>query len=123
MNVKKRGYLIALLLLSGILIYFIGINLSSGWSYVKVNDKVYVANSNDFYEEISYKQIGATQYKEPSFLKPMRNNGSNALPYGHSIYEGEDDTEIFIKLGELKYIKLVSIDSTENWKNGIKVKL
>ncbi len=123
MGIKKlqKKYMFLLLVLSGILIAYISINFSNSWIFVKINDKTYVANSLKLYESIQEKQIGATQYKQISFLKPTRNSGSNILPYGCFIYEGENENEIYIELKD-QYIKLVSID-TDNWESGDKVTL
>lgn len=120
MRIKKK-YLIMVLILGGLLILYTCINSSNGWIFVKINDKIYVSNSLERYEEIKGKQIATTQYRQISFIKPTRNNGSNKLPYGQFFYEGEKENEVFMELSDY-YIKLVSID-TDNWKDGVKVKL
>lgn len=104
-------------------IYFSGnlYNNTGGWTYIKINDKTYVANSSEIKKDTVTKQIGATQYKGLSFIKPTKNSGTNGLPYGIPIYEGDTDDSIFIE-HKNGYIKLVSTDS-ENWEDGVKMKV
>lgn len=118
---KTKIYLIVLLIVSGLLISYICINSSNGWIMIKINNKIYVANSLEKYKQIEGKQIAATQYKQLPFIKPTRNNGSNKLPYGQFLYEGENEDEIFLENNDY-FIKLISID-TDNWKDGVKVTL
>lgn len=88
---------------------------------IKINNKIYVANSLEKYKQIEGKQIAATQYKQLPVIKSTRNDGSNKLPYGQFLYEGENEDEIFLENNDY-FIKLISIN-TDNWKDGVKVTL
>lgn len=118
---KTKIYLIVLLIVSGLLISYICINSSNGWIMIKINNKIYVANSLEKYKQIEGKQIATTQYKQLPVIKPTRNDGSNKLPYGQFLYEGENEDEIFLENNDC-FIKLISIN-TDNWKDGVKVTL
>ncbi|MGL5352286.1 MAG: hypothetical protein ACRDA5_03055 [Clostridium sp.] len=121
---NKRFFTVGIL--SGIIIvgaiYFWG-NLynKGGWTYIKINDKTYVANSSVIHKDISPKQIGGTQHGGIAFIKPTKNGVGNGIPYGIPIYEGDTNNSIFIENKD-GYIKLISTES-ENWEDGVKMKV
>lgn len=123
---KKKLMSIRIIIVGGILIgglYFSGsiYNPADGWAYIKINDKIYVANSAEIHDVIEPKQIGATQYKELPFIKPTKNSESNGFYYGIPIYEGDTQDSIFIEYKN-GYSKLTSINSS-NWEDGVKMKV
>lgn len=115
------GIVLGIVIVVGL--YFSGnlYNNTGGWTYVKINDKTFVANSAVIYNDISPKHIGVTLHGGIPFIKPTKNGVGNWIPYGTSIYEGDTNDSIYLENKD-GYIRLISTDS-ENWKEGIKMKV
>lgn len=120
MKKKYTKILIGIVIL--LVIGLFAFNMSGGWLYVKLDGKLYVANSGGSEDYPIKEQIGCVQDKIVSIIKPFRNTQSNGFPYGTQLYASDDTSQIIAKFGD-KYYQLQDIDTAENWGNGIKVKI
>lgn len=122
MKVKKifeeTSILVVILLVLGLFAF----NMSNGWTYVKVNGNLYVANSNGVEEYPIKEKVGSVNQRVFNILKPLKNDQSNGFPNGTELYSDDNTSRVIAKFND-KYYILEDINKAENWGNGLKMKI
>ena len=97
---------------------------SNGWTFVKVDDEIYVLNSikSTIREGHIGEELGSVEKKIFSFLKPIGDYSSNGFPYGTPIYKDLNSKGIIVKHGS-DYFRLDSTTKIKNWDSGVKYKV
>ena len=100
-NTKRVIIGLAVIVVS-LVLFFSGViyNTADDWVYIKINDKIYVANDADIYKDIPLTEIGTVEDRCLSFIKPTKNNQSNGFPEGVAVYEGTESECIYVEEGE-----------------------
>ncbi|ADL49806.1 hypothetical protein [Clostridium cellulovorans] len=91
------------------------------WSYLKVNDELYVLctyNIQNLDETDKFTKIGTIESKTNIFIKPIFNYSSNSFRKGSEVYK-TDDNQIAVKQNNKFYV--LSSTQSEGWGNGIMV--
>ena len=105
MKIKKRTKYVLMSLAAVIImliLFFSGLiyNTADGNIYIKINDKTYIANDADIYENNNFTELGTIEDRCLPFIKPTKNSQSNGFPVGVKVYQGEESDYIYVEEGQ-----------------------